>query len=229
MKSKASQFTFLRRYSPKQLFRATVILLTLLPFMTFGANLSPASAATTARLGGICASELQWASIPSTMKNPSGQLICLHTPKGLRWQDPGKTKVDAHLNSILMKCGSQLQHLEATKIDAKLLSTNQLAITEYVSTQLHLRVVRFEPSFGFYNLNVKYYRQIGMCSNGIGSTPYYTGPDPRIPVNSNLLWETVAYCQVGPQTVPLNFAFARVGNHWKFVALGGINSQPVYL
>lgn len=208
--------------------KATLFLLTLLPFLPLGTNLSPAGAATTARLGGICASELQWASIPSSTSNPSGQVICLHTPIGLSWQDPGKVKVDAHLNSLLMKCGSQLQHLDATKINPKLLASNQLAITKYVSAQLHLRVVRFESSFGFYSLNVKYYRQIGMCSHGIGDVPYYTGPDPRIPAKSNLLWERVAYCQIGPQTVPLNLAFARVGTLWKFVALGGINSQPVY-
>lgn len=229
MKSEASQPTRLDRRFTTKLFRATVVLVTLLPFVTLSANSSPAVASTSTRTGGICVSELQWASLPSTMKNPSGQLICLKTAKGLRWQDPGKVIVDAHLNSILVKCGSQLQHLEVTKIDAKILSANQLAITNYVSKQLHLRVVRFEPSFGFYTLNVKYYRQIGMCSHGVGSVPYYTGPDSRIPADSNLLWESVAYCQIGPQTVPLNFAFARVGNSWKFVALGGINSQPVYM
>ena len=128
-----------------------------------------------------------------------------------------------------MKCGSQLQHLEAAKTDAKLLSTFKLAITHYVSAVLHLRVVRFETSFGVFNLNIKYYRQVGICSSRVGDTPYYTGPDPRIPADSTLLWEAFANCQIGPQTAPLDFAFARVGNSWNFVALGGITSQPVYL
>ncbi len=209
--------------------KRSAALITFLALTTLGSTSSLAIGSVAPRLNGTCSAELQWASIPMSMKNIVGQLICLTTPKGLKWQDPSKIKVDAHLNSILMKCGNQIQHLSVAKIDPKLLSTFHLALSQYVSTQLHSRVVRFEPSFGFYNLNVNYYRQIGMCSNGAGIAPYFTGPDPRIPENSELLWESVAYCQIGPQSVPLNFAFARAGKLWKFVALGGINSQPVYL
>lgn len=228
MKPKASRSTFSNRHSSKQISRIGVFLVALLPLTTLGASSWPASATISARLDGICTSELQWTSHPSTNKDASNPLICLQTAQGLRWQDPGKVKIDAHLNSILMKCGDQIRQIEVAKTDAKLLSSFQLALTHYVSTKLHLRVVRIETSTGFFNLNVKYYRQVGMCSGGVGSTASYVGPDPRIPANSTLLWEAYAYCQIGPQTAPLDFAFARVGDSWKFVALGGITSQPIY-
>ena len=217
------------RHSTKQKFRASVFLLTLLPFIALGATSWVADAAVSARLGGACVSELQWISLTSANGNASVQLICLKTAKGLKWQDPGKVKVDAHLNSILMKCGDQIRQIDVAKTDAKLLASFRLAINRYVSTQLHLRVVRIETSTGFFNLNAKYYRQLGMCSSGVGSAASYTGPDSRIPANSTLLWEAFTYCQIGPQTAPLDLAFARVGNSWKFVALGQITSQPIYL
>ncbi len=216
------------RHSSKPIFRASVFLLTLLPFITVNATTWVADAAVSPRPGGACVSELQWTSLSSVNVDASVQLICLKTAKGLKWQDPGKVKVDAHLNSILMKCGDQLRQIEVAKVDAKLLSSFKLAINQYISTVLHLRVVRIETSTGFFNLSVKYYGQVGMCSGGIGSYASYVGPDTRIPANSTLLWEAFTYCQIGPQTAPLDLAFARVGNSWKFVALGGITSQPVY-
>lgn len=228
MKSQASKSTRFNRHSSREIFRLTVFLVALLPFTTLGVNSWPADAAVSARLGGICPSELQWTSLHSANANASVQLICLRTTKGLKWQDPGKVKVDLHLNSILMKCGKQIRQIDVAKIDAKLLSSFKLAINHYVSTVLHLRVVRIETNTGFFNLNVKYYRQVGMCSGGVGSYASYVGPDTRIPANSTLLWEAFTYCQIGPQTAPLDFAFARVGNSWKFVALGGITSQPIY-
>lgn len=214
------------RHSSKPIFRASVFLLTLLPFITLNATTWVADAADSPRLGGACVSELQWTS--PGYENTPVQLICLKTAQGLKWQDPGKVKVDAHLNSILIKCGEQLSQIDMAKVNAKLLSSFKLAINQYISTVLHLRVVRIETSTGFFNLSVKYYRQVGMCSGGVASYASYVGPDTRIPANSTLLWEAFTYCQIGPQTAPLDLAFARVGNSWKFVALGGITSQPVY-
>ncbi len=227
MKSQTSRFPSLET-KPSKHYIFTALFATLLSILAI-VQPGSASGATSARLGGTCSSELKWASIPASMENIAGQLICLQTPKGLKWQDPAKLKVDAHLNSILMKCGSQFQNLDARKVDAKLLSSFKLAISRYVTSVLHLRVVRIDSSQQFLNLNVKYYREVGMCTNGIGGVPYYTGPDTRIPAKSNLLWQVWVYCQIGPQTAPLNIAFARVGTTWKFDALGGITSMPMYM
>ena len=225
-----SRRTFSKRpkYCSRETFRLSVFLVALLPIITLGATSWPAGAAVPARLDGVCPSDLQWSASSPANQSPSNLLFCLQTSKGLRWKDPGKVRIDTHLNSVLMKCGDQLQEIDVAKTDTKLLSTFKLAVTHYVSDVLHLRVVRIQTSTGFYNLNVKYYRQVGMCSGGVGSIASYVGPDSRIPGNSTLLWEAFAYCQIGPQRAPLDFAFARVGNSWKFVALGGITSQPIY-
>lgn len=104
------------RHSSKQIFRVSVFLVALLPLITLGASSWPANAMISARLGGICTSELQWTSPPSANKNPAVPLICLRTAKGLRWQDPGKVKIDAHFNSILTKCGDQIRQIEVEKL-----------------------------------------------------------------------------------------------------------------
>ena len=114
------------------------------------------------------------------------------------------------------------------KVNGLLLAAFKLAESKYISSQLHIKLVSYVIDWGFFNLNAEYYGRVGMCSNGVGSLISYIGPDSRIPTSSNLLWESFVNCKIGPQTATLEFAFARVGNAWRFVAMGPINAQAAF-
>lgn len=180
-------------------------------------------------LGSSCFIELQSAANSATTSKIKSSLVCIQNSSGLIWENPNKVIANAHLNSILLKCGTQIRAISVNKVSRQLLTAYQFAESKYISAQLHLKLVSYVTDWSFFNLNVKYYGRVGMCSNGIGSLISYVGPDSRIPTNSKMLWESFVNCKIGPQTAALEFAFARVDNVWRFVAMGPINAQPVYL
>ena len=182
-----------------------------------------------AMLGSSCSTELQSVTNSATTSKINSSLVCIQSSSGLIWENPNKVIANAHLNSILLKCGTQIHPISVNKVNRQLLTAYQFAESKYISAQLHLKLVSYVIDWGFFNLNAKYYGRIGMCSNGVGSLINYIGPDSRIPTSSNLLWESFVNCKIGPQTAALEFSFARVGNVWSFVAMGPINAQPVYL
>ena len=182
-----------------------------------------------AMLGSSCSIELQSVADSAITGKIRSSLVCIQSSSGLIWENPNKVIADAHLNSILLKCGTQIHPISVNKVNRQLLTAYQFAESKYISAQLHLKLVSYVTNWGFFNLNAKYYGRIGMCSNGVGSLISYVGPDSRIPTSSNLLWESFVNCKIGPQTAALEFVFARVDNLWRFVAMGPINAQPVYL
>ena len=180
-------------------------------------------------LGSPCSIELQSVTGSATTSKIKSSLVCIQSSSGLIWENPNKVIANAHLNSILLKCGAQIRAISVNKVNRQLLIAYQFAESKYISAQLHLKLVSYVTDWGFFNLNAKYYGRVGMCSNGVGSLINYIGPDSRIPTSSNLLWESFVNCKIGPQTAALEFVFARVDNLWRFVAMGLINAQPVYL
>jgi len=196
------------------------------------ASLIPSNAFASgdaAMLGSSCSIELQSAANSATTSKINSSLVCIQSSSGLIWENPNKVFANAHLNSILLKCGTQIHAISINKVNRQLLTAYQFAESKYISAQLHLKLVSYVTDWGFFNLNAKYYGRVGICSNGVGSLISEVGPDSRIPTSSNLLWESFVNCKIGPQTAALEFVFARVDNLWRFVAMGPINAQPVYL
>lgn len=188
----------------------SLVLLFAIPFNASASTITP-------RLGGVCSVEFRWATISSTDRVGHRDLICLPNGKNLQWRAADSLKIDSQLNSILMKCGNQLRPIAAAKIDSHLLSTFRNSISSYISEQLHMQFIKLVTNYGFFNLNVAYYRNQGICSNGVGAAIFGTGPDKRIPQDAKLLWEAEVDLLNGHDKHEVSFAFARVGASWKFI------------
>lgn len=229
MESRASRSLFFPMRSRKRFFEATLMLLALLSVTTFGANLPSAGAATSTvppRLGGACSAEFRWTRIPSADPLGHTDLICLPKGNDLLWRAADSLKIDTQLNSILMKCGAQLHPIVLTKTNSKLVNTFRNAVANYISTKLHMKFIKLDTVNGFINLNVSYYRDQGICSNGVGTAYSGSGPDKTIAPKAKLLWEGEVTLLKGKESHRVSFAFARVGTSWRYV--GSFEPSYVY-
>lgn len=185
------------------------LVLTLISIISLSPRAEAASNDYTHQIGSACTHETQ-----DVVKSPTqgGGLICLKDKSGLHWQDDLKVVVDAHLESILPRCGREALYSPPIKV-----STAQMKIFMKLATDFFRKMQLLPFKITQVLKAVKKNQTVGThpCTNGVGAPLGAWGG--FMPLNASDGWELQTSFKVNRYGNAQFLRIAKIGTSYKIV------------